>query len=166
MTKEVYLAPQIPRPELVLFENFIGNALELQLWYDGEIQIPYQTAVIEDNEEYEDGLTQAASLYYNFEFSNHNGEGFWPMNVEENDREDPGTQRALLARVNNQMMFEELLAPSPENINFAEPSSLGQMHAETKLWDGMSCPDTVNNQLAFNGMGASISLNVMFPITN
>jgi hypothetical protein len=167
VTKEVYLAPQIPRPELVLFENFIGNVLELQLGYDGDIQIPYQTAVIdEDNEEYEDGLLRAASLNYNFEFSNYNGEGFWPMNVDENDRGDAGFQRDFLARVNNQMLFEELLAPIPENINYAEPSALGQLHAEEKLWDGMSCPDTVNNQLAFNGQGSNISLNVMFPITN
>ena len=54
--------------------------------------------------------------------------------------------------------FNFVAAKLPTAANFTEPATLGQIHANSTLWDGVACPSAAESQAYLNKKGSSVTL--------
>lgn len=55
--------------------------------------------------------------------------------------------------------FNFVAAKLPTAANFTDPSSVGQIHANTTLWDGVACPAAMDSQAYFDEKGSGVTLD-------
>ena len=55
--------------------------------------------------------------------------------------------------------FNFIAAKLPTAANFTVPATVGQIHANTTLWDGVARPNAMENQAHFDQKGSSVTLD-------